>query len=218
VDPEIPQGQQLRQWYETEGRALESTSISTRGGGGMGGGGGPMARKYLGDIKDSNLGFNEKPDMFASKATISYIRADLDKPPYYLSCETCKRKAQEDMGNWSCAFCHKSFPVPKPRYILSCQIADATGSTWATLFDDDATSIIGIDAVTCKSLVDSKNKVEFDKMFRKHAFRSFVFRLKAKAEQENDAVRWKVSVLKADPIDFLAESRAMLAEIAKYGN
>jgi replication factor A1 len=52
-------------------------------------------RKTVSAIKQENLGYGEKPDYLALKATINYIKHD--SPPYYSACitENCNKKVSE---------------------------------------------------------------------------------------------------------------------------
>ncbi|CAN0047087.1 unnamed protein product, partial [Choristocarpus tenellus] len=96
-------------------------------GGGGGGGGCDAGRKdftqryTLESISERGLGHGDKPDWATVKTTISFIKLDSDKPPWYTACpsEGCNKKVTETMeGGWQCEKCNRTYPECRRRFVL----------------------------------------------------------------------------------------------------
>ena len=108
VNPSIPEAVDMRSWWDVDGSTKQIASLSGSGGGGMTNGptNNAAARKALGAIKIENLGSSDAGDVFTAKATVSFIKADTDKAPWYPACAKpdCSKKAVQDMAgtSWHC--------------------------------------------------------------------------------------------------------------------
>jgi replication factor A1 len=219
VNPDIKETKELKHWYESKGANASVVSISeNRTGGNAGGGNEP--RKYFADIKLENLGHKDKPDFFSVRGTITFFTHDPEKPPWYNACPVpkCNKKVSldESTNQWYCDKCSISQATCDPRYILRFLACDGTGSEWLTAFNEMAIPImLGKKASELNELKDD-NRLAFEAAFQEANFRQYIFKVRAKAETVQDAVQVKCSVVKVDPIDFRAESRSLLAEIAAY--
>mmetsp|Transcript_5388 Transcript_5388/g.8464 ORF Transcript_5388/g.8464 Transcript_5388/m.8464 type:complete len:593 (+) Transcript_5388:36-1814(+) len=219
VNPDRPEAHQLSQWYNDQGKNAAVESISK---GRAGGGSGRDPRKTLLEFKDERLGYGEKPDYFVVKGTVTFYKHDLEKPPWYPACPTegCNKKLtnQEsgDANNWFCEKCDKSYPAPNNRYILSLLCCDATGSTWFTAFNEVAEQLLGKKAAELAEYKDMGNESAFESVFAEANFKSFMFKIRAKADNNQDEVRVRCHVIQATPIDYRKESQTLLDQIATY--
>lgn len=217
VDPGLPEANQLKRWYENEGKKISYQSISQEGGSGTH----IEMRKTIAQIKDEGLGRSERPDWIAVKGTISFIKTDTfcyTACPLLVGDRQCNKKVvMHGDGMWHCDRCDKSIPECDYRYLLSVQIQDHTGVTWVTAFQEAGEEIIG---VTAKELYNWKQhgNFMFEDTIQSLLFTENLFKLKVKEENYNDELRVKCTVIKTERLDFQAESRALLALIRKLAS
>lgn len=103
VNPDRSEAHKLAQWWKTEGQTQQSAPMTTKAG--AGNMQGATERKLLCAIKDEGLGFQEKADYFVTKGTITVIKHDFEKPPYYLACPApnCSKKVTPGaQGDYVC--------------------------------------------------------------------------------------------------------------------
>lgn len=60
---------------------------------------------------------------------------------WYLSCPECKKKVVEETRS-QCPYCQKFYENGKYRFILSVELADSTGSVWASAYDEMGETIL----------------------------------------------------------------------------
>ena len=110
----------LRAWYDKlePGKSFASHSASASGAA-MAGTFNRSESMSLQDVKRSQLGMNDKTDIFNAKATVMHIKADTI---WYPACPTpnCSKKVMELNGNWRCEKCDQSFPKPEYRFVRTC--------------------------------------------------------------------------------------------------
>jgi len=119
VDPDMDEAHKLKGWYDAEGRG---SAYSTHQGmaTSMGAAGGAnQAYKTIQQVKDENLGMNDTPDTFSTKATIVYIKQQGATYPACKS-EGCNKKvieSPEGSGQWVCERCQITHDRPQHRYM-----------------------------------------------------------------------------------------------------
>ena len=109
LDPDRPEAHQLKQWWMQQGQQTAFNSLSTK----LGGGGGrgislTEERRPLSCIKEEQLGFKKNPqtgetlgDFLTVKATVTNIKHDFNKPPWYYACPSpsCNKKVTAGHGD-----------------------------------------------------------------------------------------------------------------------
>lgn len=110
VEPDCVEAQQLRDWYNREGKSASTVSISFQAGMHVSR---ADNRKTASQIKDEGLGHGEKPDWITVKGTITYITVDNF---YYTACPStisgkqCNKKVTNNGdGTWRCDKCDQNF-------------------------------------------------------------------------------------------------------------
>ncbi|KAJ3196661.1 Replication factor A protein 1, partial [Irineochytrium annulatum] len=218
VNPDMPEAHQLRGWYDSEGHSVHYQTYS-QGGVGPVGSGGVGARvdamKTILQITEEGLGHGEKPDWFALRGTICFIR---DKNLFYAACGSpdCNKKAVEDGdGSWRCEKCNRSFPNPTYRYIASVCMADHTGQSWFSLFNEQAEQLFGKTANEMAQL--QTNDAGFKAASQAPMWSKLMVKVRAKAEsyQSEDKVRLTVQTL--SKVDFKQACADLDQMIAAYG-
>lgn len=216
IQPDFPEAQSLKGWFENEGKNTPSVPISRET---M-----TMARtdvrKMISQIKDERLGTSEKPDYISVSATVIYIKPENF---YYTACpimagdRQCNKKViNNGDGTWRCDKCDQTMGECDYRYILQFQIQDHTGTTWVTAFQECGEEIMGVPA---KDLYDMKYESHDDERFaeilRNALFNKYIFKLKVKEETFSDEQRVKSTVMRAEKVNFSSETRFLLDLVDK---
>ncbi|XP_028662480.1 replication protein A 70 kDa DNA-binding subunit [Erpetoichthys calabaricus] len=212
MNPDIPEAFKLRGWFDSEGHALEGTSMSESRSGTTAGGSSNW--KSLMEVKSENLGHGEKADYYTSVATVMYLRKE---NCLYQACPTqdCNKKVVDQQnGFYRCEKCDKEFPNFKYRLIISANIADFGDNQWVTCFQEAAEAILGQNAAYLGELRDS-NEQAFEEVFQNANFRTYIFRNRVKLETYNDESRIKATVLDVKPIDHKEYSKRLIMNIRK---
>ncbi|KAJ1928650.1 Replication factor A protein 1 [Tieghemiomyces parasiticus] len=222
VNPDIPEAHRLRGWYDAERHNITPryyTSAGMSGGmaggsGGMGGGARRDVRKNLAQVKDENLGNEDKPEYFNVRSTVTYIRAENFAYPACPN-EGCQKKVVDNGGSWRCEKCDQSFPAPQYRYIMSVNTCDHVGQIWLQVFNEVAEQMLGKTANEMEELKNTDNLL-FKQAFEVPLLKTFVFRCKAKAETYNETRKTRYTVMSAAPLDFVSESKQLIQSIESY--
>ncbi|MCI05404.1 replication protein A 70 kDa dna-binding subunit A-like, partial [Trifolium medium] len=147
INPDFPEAQSLRNWFDQVGKDSASLSVSkdiTHGG--------PKneIRKTVSQIKDEGLGRSDKPDWITLRAAISFIKTDTfcyTGCPLMIGDRQCNKKViRSGDTRWQCDRCNQEFEECDYRYLLQAQILDNTGLTWVTAFQEAGEEIMGYSA------------------------------------------------------------------------
>ncbi|KAL0270274.1 UNVERIFIED_CONTAM: hypothetical protein PYX00_007739 [Menopon gallinae] len=210
LDPDIQEAYSLRAWYDGLNGADDFVSISARAGGQSSGGGGSNWM-FLGELATQGIGRGDKADYFSCVVNILMVKSE---NCVYKACpqQECKKK-MTDMGNgmYRCEKCARDFDNFSYRLLLNAQISDYTGSTWATVFHDEAQKLLGVDAQVIGSGIDEKLE-SYKNYFTKLNFKKYQMRLRTKMEAYNDEKRLKSTVVNLEPLDYKAYTRRLLEQ------
>lgn len=210
-NPDIPEAYQLKGWYDNKGANESFQSMKTES---PGSSDSLDNRKTISESEQLELGTGEKPDYFALKATIDYIKKDNF---CYPACNNevnvssrgptpCNRKViQESDNSWRCERCNLTYEEPHYRYILNCSIVDHTGQIWVTLFDDEAKKLVNMSAGELMKLKQREDN-EFPRIMESITKEEYNFRLRAKQESFNGNMKIRYNVMAINKVDFNAES------------
>lgn len=98
----------------------------------------------------------------------------------------CMKKALRDdaTGGWQdCQACRQRIARPVARYALSILITDASGGTYASAFGEQAEQLLGgTRADDLKGMIERQQHTEYDAVFARHLFGSFLFKLQVKRD------------------------------------
>lgn len=116
VSPDIPEAHGLRGWFDSAASGMSFKSHS-RDGGSAGAGAGTGRTdvyKTILEIKDENIGMNDKPDYISIRATVLFVKKDNISYP---ACpgEGCQKKVTDTGDGWRCEKCDRSYPAPNHR-------------------------------------------------------------------------------------------------------
>ncbi|KAI4335240.1 hypothetical protein L6164_013904 [Bauhinia variegata] len=218
INPDFPEAHRLRDWFDQGGKDAASLSISKEIVPGVSKN---EIRKTVSQIKDEGLGRSDKPDWITVRATISFIKTDTfcyTACPLMIGDRQCNKKVTRS-GNtrWHCDRCNQVFEECDYRYLLQAQILDHTGITWVTAFQESGDEILGYSAKELHLLkYEQQDDEKFSEIIRSSLFNQYLFRLKIKEELYGDEQRVKITVVKADKVNYTPESRYMLDLISKF--
>ncbi|GAX27362.1 replication factor A1 [Fistulifera solaris] len=228
INPQIPEAQQLVRWWQTVG----STGAATRSLSARSGGGGQVAslveRKNIEAIREENLGHInvDKGDYIAFKGTITFFKKDREGGAWYPACanagEPCKNRFKVTPttdGQWQCDKCHNTYGNCVRRWIFSGVVEDSTSSTWVSFFNEQAETLLGVtadEAFLHSHPEGSFDQNAYDSLYAPALFSDWVFRCRVKNELVNEENRVKTSVVGMWPVDYLRESKDLLAAIANF--
>lgn len=216
IEPDCPEAYRLKEWFDKEGKNAPTISLSRE----SSNFGKTDMRKTISQIKDEKLGTSEKPDWISVCASVAFIKSDsfcYTGCPIMIGDKKCAKKVSNNGdGKWRCDRCDQYVDTCEYRYLLQLQLQDHTGLTWATAFQECAEEIMGLPA---KDLYYMKYEEQDDERFaqiiRKVLFTKYIFKLKVKEETYGDEQRVKSTVVKAEKVDLVSESRFVLDLIDK---
>ncbi|KAF7143292.1 hypothetical protein RHSIM_Rhsim05G0012300 [Rhododendron simsii] len=217
INLDSSEAQSLRIWFDQGGKNTTSQSISRDI---IPGGPKNEIRKTVSQIKDEGLGRLDKPDWITVKAIISSIKTDTfcyTACPLMIGDRQCNRKVTRS-GNsrWQCDWCNQEIKECDYRYLLQAQVQDNTGLTWVTVFQESGEEILGCPAKDLYFLkYEEEDDVKFAEIIRGSLFAEYLFKLKIKEELYGDEQRVKITVVKAEKVNYSAECKRMLDLIAK---
>ncbi|CAI7918178.1 unnamed protein product [Closterium sp. NIES-54] len=221
INPDIPQAKELASWYTAGGGAsMPVQVISSEFGVAGGGGTGREPRKLIAAIKDEGLGLGGKVDWISVRGTVSYFRAD---NCYYPACplmtaegRQCQKKVVQDSNGdgWYCEKCGRATPTCDFRYILSFQLQDHTGMTWLSAFQEVSEEMLKTPASEINRWRE-ENDLRAGEVFANAQWSQWVVKLKVREETWQDEAKVKCTVVKAEPVNYAAESRVLLDYIGR---
>ncbi|KAK6120373.1 hypothetical protein DH2020_045853 [Rehmannia glutinosa] len=206
INPDFPEANTLRDWFDRGGKDTASHSISREL---TPGSSKNEIRKSLAQIKEEGLGRSDKPDWITVKATISFIKTDTfcyTACPLMIGDRQCNKKVTKS-GNsrWLC-----------DRYLLQVQVQDHTGLTWVTAFQETGEEILGCSAKEMYMLkYEAQDDLRFVEIIRNCLFTEFLLKLKIKEEMYGDEQKVKITVVKAEKVNYSDESRFLFDMISK---
>ncbi|KAJ0776976.1 putative replication factor A protein [Helianthus annuus] len=210
VNPNSPDSEKLKSWFQSEGKETNMESIGSN----LNGGRSMYAdRVTLNQItSNSSLG-EEKPVWYSIRACMSMIRSD--QAMYYQACKTCYKKVTEDVGSgYWCQACQKNDSDCSLRYILSAKFSDASGGAWLSVFSDEAEKLIGCSATELHNLKSQDDGSEYETQLKKATWVPYLFRVMVAQKEYNNEKKQRITVKSIAHVDFAAESKFLLEEIS----
>ncbi|KAJ3688250.1 hypothetical protein LUZ61_017414 [Rhynchospora tenuis] len=218
VEPDCVEAQQLRDWYNREGKSASAVSISFQTGMQAGR---ADNRKTCSQIKEEGLGHEEKPDWISIKGTITFFVItngfSYTACPLMINDRQCNKKVTNNGdGTWRCDRCDQNFPDCDYRYLLTFDIQDHTGVARVTAFQEAGEQIMGRPAKDLHRIkYEEEDDEKFSEIIRSVLFKQFIFKLKVKEESYGEVQQVKVTVVSAEKVDPSTESKYLLGQIDK---
>eukprot|EP01105_Mastigella_eilhardi_P000284 TRINITY_DN1038_c0_g3_i1.p1 TRINITY_DN1038_c0_g3~~TRINITY_DN1038_c0_g3_i1.p1 ORF type:complete len:685 (+),score=222.62 TRINITY_DN1038_c0_g3_i1:234-2057(+) len=222
LSPDIPEALALKAWWDAEG---SSAPVYAKTASSFQGGGRTFQDKVVtfAQLKEEQAVLSQSPEsreFYQVTGTVTLFRRDNNKF-FYMACpntnsgKECNRKVTDNGdGMFHCAACGRDFDHYNARYIMNITASDHTGSMYLSCFNESGRQLLNMD---CRKLLEIKGQSEsqFDAVFTERSFRKYTFKVRGQAEEYNQETRIKFSVLNATPLDWVAESRKLLQQIAE---
>ncbi|KAI1716462.1 replication protein A OB domain-containing protein [Ditylenchus destructor] len=136
---------------------------------------------------------------FNVKAMISSVRSE---NAIYQGCPTegCKKKLTGDAGQYRCEKCNRTFDTCKNILMLSVELADFSGTAWATIFEEQATKLLNLDSEHLAQL-QKEDASAYTEILEGLRFRHYNIRVRVKYDMFNDQqqMRWTIYDMKPVP-------------------
>ncbi|KAJ9560057.1 hypothetical protein OSB04_005217 [Centaurea solstitialis] len=156
---------------------------------------------------------SDKPVFYSTRACMSLIKPD--QTMSYRACKTCNKKVTEAIGSgYWCEGCQKNEEDCSLRYILAAKFSDATGGAWFSVFNNEAEKIIGCSADELDKMKSEGDGSGFQLQLKKATWVPYLFRVSVAPREYNNEKRQRITVRAVAPVDFAAESKFLLEEIA----
>ncbi|KAG5354081.1 hypothetical protein C0989_009779 [Termitomyces sp. Mn162] len=204
VNPDLEECFKLRGWYDSMGAGQSFQAQSNTGSNGAASGFKREEIRSLAEVKDSQLGQQDKVEYFSVRATIMHIKSD---NICYPACPTigCNKKVIDVGGNWRCEKCDKSFEAPEYRYLISLAVADYSGQAWLQGFNDVGLAVFGMSANDLIQIKEN-NADKFNVILQQANCKTFNFSCRAKQDEYNGTTRTRFGISSICALDFKAEA------------
>lgn len=210
INPDIPEAHRLRGWYDTVGHSVDYNEFRSDGQGPSASGMNTNWKSFA-EVKGMAISDN-KAEYFTTKGTVIFLRKE---NCMYQACPQpdCNKKViDQSNGFFRCEKCAKEYPNYKWRLILSANLADYSDNQWVTCFQDTAEAILGRSGEELGQLKEQDENA-FDRLFTEAAFKSYIFKMRAKIELYNDESRLKTICMGVTPINFADYSKKLITDI-----
>lgn len=218
VNPEIQEAHVLRGWYDSTGSQMSSwKTFSTSNAAGLDAGSTSNREERflsLAELAGGAIGTGTKPDFFSVRGIVDRVNDNIA----YAACpsENCNRKVIEGSEGWHCENCNRSFPQPEYRYILSLLVLDFSGTQWMTAFNDAALSLVGNRSANELVEMQKGNPEEAKQALETCLHKEFILQVRAKMDTFQDVTKLRVTIMRAEPVDFVSDSRKLIDSLERY--
>ncbi|DBB18305.1 TPA: hypothetical protein ACH3X3_003260 [Trebouxia sp. C0006] len=220
INPDTPEAQALRQWYDFEGRTA-STQHAGEGlanARGSSGGGGSQERVTLQQLVKSPADMpspDAKPEYHNAICTVANI--DPQQSMYYQACPDNNRKVVEQNGQWYCEYDGKTYPSMVRRYVTTLRCTDNTAELTLNAFNEQVEGLLGMSADDLAMLKEGnpEKQQQYQTLLKKVQWQDYVVRLQTRSREYEGQVRMRYTVHSMKPVEFIAESRRMIEQLTK---
>ena len=212
IDPDNNEALELKTWYETAGA---TSTMSAVGEGLAAAKAATSAKKRYFDLAEIEAKAPDSEDAKPFYATVNAVVASInpDQKMYYLACPENNRKVVEQgPSEFYCEYDGKTYPTAVRRYVANARVMDSSGMINASLFDEQATAVFGKTADRLHELREEAADV-YKTALNKATWQEWSFRVKAFANMWEGNLRKKYAVIDAKPINYVAETRRVLAAL-----
>jgi len=209
----IPEAEALRAWYMSGGKDVKPEPLSAGVSNNR-----SNERRYLGEVKEHDVASLDPSDSkgayFTTRAYIMAFRKE--GKIYYTACpETAKKVTEAGDGQWLCEATGKYYDHCDYRYILGFNVHDVTNSAWFATFNEGGEALLGRPAQEM-AMLQNNDPTEYDDVLAQHRYELFSFRVRVKQEEYNGEVRPKYNVMAMSPVEYAAETKLIVDDLAQY--
>ena len=113
-----------------------------------------------------------------------------------------------------CEKCNQQYDKCTRRYIFSLTLSDNTSTCWASVFNDQAETLLqGHKADEVEEWLTNGDYNKFEALFDEALWGDFIVKAKVKSEQVADEQRVKTTAYSLHPVDYVKESKDLIKAI-----
>jgi len=154
---------------------------------------------------------------FDLRASVAHIKTEGSL--YYLACsngDKCMKKVTEDNGEYKCESCGTTSQNPNPRYTLSVNLVDASGSLWISCFDKIGEALVGKSAKELKQYRDAQEEAQVVEILKEITSQEYFFKIMSKVDTYNGDRKIKHQAVRVNPMSYVNESKEILKMLEQY--
>jgi replication factor A1 len=215
-------GKQVLSWWSNTPNIAEYFNISHVTGGEAGAatpgveGRGTQSITSLSDMKEEcKRGFfGDKGIYFDCIGKLAYVSTkikDTDIAIYYSACPSCNRKLSED-GTNRCFACDKTVAKPSVRFLFRGQFIDHSDQGFLTVFDAQGSQILKRSAEDLIAAASNGSNIP-DELKKAYFEKPYHLRVKAVGQEYKGEVKPKITVISAEPIEFVSMGKRLLKKL-----
>ncbi|KAA6426190.1 MAG: replication A 70 kDa DNA-binding subunit-like, partial [Trebouxia sp. A1-2] len=220
INPDTPEAQALKQWYDFEGRTA-STQHAGEGlanARGSSSGGGSQERVTLQQLVKSPADMprpDAKPEYHNAICTVANI--DPQQSMYYQACPDNNRKVVEQNGQWYCEYDGKTYPSMVRRYVTTLRCTDNMAELTLNAFNEQVEGLLGMSADDLAMLKEGnpEKQQQYQTLLKKVQWQDYVVRLQTRSREYEGQIRMRYTVQSMKPVEFITESRRMIEQLTK---
>jgi len=207
LQPDLPEATPLRAWYDGGGGAAQATKLS---GGGGGGGEASAAQAHqrratVSMIEDEGLAADGQTVWTTCLATVSFLRGEnLSYPACTGTGPNGKQCNKKLSDSGFCERCGVTCDRPEHRYIASVQVSDFSGARWATAFQEQGATLLGVSA---DDLAARREAGQDGAVLKQALWQHRRLRLKVAQDTYQDETKIKLSFQDIHPVSYAYEAR-----------
>ncbi|KAE9602219.1 hypothetical protein Lal_00049617 [Lupinus albus] len=219
INPDLPEANKLRCWYDSEGKEAAMASV--------GAGSSPASKNgnrsvYSDRVSLSHITSNpslgeDKPAFFSIRGYISFIKPE--QAMWYRACKTCNKKVTESIGGgYWCEGCQRNDDQCNLRYIMVVKVSDASGEAFISVFNEEAEKVVGLSADELDNLKSQDGEDSpYQLKLKQATWVPHLFRVSVTQNEYNNEKRQRITARAIVPVDFATESKLLLEDISKMG-
>nr|XP_019709949.1 replication protein A 70 kDa DNA-binding subunit B isoform X2 [Elaeis guineensis] len=216
INPDLPESEKLRTWYDSEGKGTQMASVGST----MNSSSKTGLRSMYSDrvllshiTNDPTMG-QDKPVYFSIKVYATYIKPD--QTMWYRACKTCNKKVTEAVGSgYWCEGCQRNDDQCSLRYIMVVKVSDHSGEAWLSVFNEQAEKIIGCTADELDRIKTEEGDEKYQLKLKEATWVQHLLRVSVTQSEYMNEKRQRITIRSQATVDFSAESRYLLEEISK---
>jgi replication factor A1 len=157
---------------------------------------------------------DDKFPTYNIKATVISLKHE--ERNFYPGCnDVCKKKLIKEGSLWRCNACDRSYDIPIYYFTFSVRIKDASGEYFLDFFGQVGEKILNIPAHDYSELVANKQNDRLKHISDAIEFRTFLFTVKPKRINYNNAMKIKLNCYKAEAIDIVYNAQRNIKNLSE---
>lgn len=216
INPDLNEAEELKAWWESEGAMLSFVPAGEGISGRSAGQGRSSKWQTIADIvpsRDEQLSESDPPKFGTLRCVLANIVED--QPMYYTANTATNKKVTEQGGKYVEADGTVADEM-KRRYIMNAQVTDFTGRQYINVFNAEAEAMLGSMTADQMDELKQTNPDAFARQLKASCWTEWVVEVIGKNREYEGKTRMRFNTRRARALDWVADSRGLLAAIAQH--